>query len=430
MVKEYFCDILFINAKVITVDEKDSIKEAVGILNNKIIFVGTTEKAMLYRGKNTKLIDVKGKSVIPGFIDSHIHFAMYGLFDNGATSADLLSQFSDEELLNRFKNANDIMVKYGITSVHDSGSYGMRAMSLLQKACEENIIDIRVRPMVFDLNDKESGNEYIHHFLSTGINTNMGNDKFRLGPIKIMADGSASVPSSATMKPYTHDKHLKGLEVWKQDEADEMVMEVHKLGYQMTAHAVGDKAVELIVNSYEKALSKYPRENHRHRIEHCGLNNPDLIKRIKKLGIIPVATPSSISTNGSDYNRFYGRRVDYMFPLKSYLEEGIICAIGSNCPDTPPNPMYSIYGAVNRKDLETKQVCGLTQKVDVLDIIRMLTYNCAYASFEEDKKGSIEVGKLADLVMLSEDITSIHPEKLMEVEVLMTIIDGNVVYSK
>ena len=98
MVKEYFCDILFINAKVITVDKKDSIKEAVGISNNKIVFVGTTEKAMLYRGKDTKLVDAKGKSIIPGFIDSHIHFAMVGLCDSGVTSAESYLHFTDEEL--------------------------------------------------------------------------------------------------------------------------------------------------------------------------------------------------------------------------------------------------------------------------------------------------------------------------------------------
>ena len=430
MVKEYFCDILFINAKVITVDEKDSIKEAVGILNHKIIFVGTTEKAMLYRGKNTKLVDAKGKSILPGFIDSHIHFAMVGLCDNGVSSPESFLQFTDEELLNGMQNANNMMVKYGITSVHDSGSYGMKAMSLLQKACEENIIDVRVRPMVFDLSGKESGKEYISHFLNTGIYTNMGDDKFKLGPIKIMIDGSTRVPSSATIKPYSHNKHLNGLQIWQQDEVDEMVMKVHKLGYQMTAYAVGDKAVELMVNAYEYALTKYPRKNHRHRIEHCGLNSPDLIKRIKNLGIIPVATPSAISTNGSDFHKFYGKRVDYMFPLKSYLEEGIIAAIGSDYVAIPPNPMYSIYGAVNRIDIETKHGCGLTQKIEILDVIRMVTYNGAYASFEEDKKGSLEVGKLADLVMLSEDITSIYPERLMDVEVLMTIIDGKIVYSK
>jgi len=431
MVKEYFCDILFINAKVITVDAKNSIKEAVGILGNNIIFVGTTEKAMSYRGKNTKLVDAKGKSIVPGFIDSNIPFAMHGFCDIDVTSANQFLQSTEEELLNGIKNANNIMVKYGITSVHDSGSYGMKAMSLLQKACKENIIDVRVRPMVFDLNGKESGKDYMNHFLSTGIYTNMGNDKFKLGPIKIMTDGSINEPLSSMIKPYSHDKHFNGLEIWQQDETDEIVMKVHKLGYQMTAHAVGDKAVELMVNAYENALMKYPRENHRHRIEHCALNNPDLIKRIKKLGIIPVATPSLISLNGSDYNRFYGKRVDYMFPLKSYLEEGIIAAIGSGSPATTnPNPMYSIYGAVNRHDFETKHSCGMIQKVDIMDAIRMFTYNGAYASFEEDKKGSIEVGKLADLVMLSQDITSIHPEKLMEVEVLMTIIDGNVVYSK
>ena len=430
MVKEYFCDILFINAKVITVDEKDSIKEAVGILDNKIIFVGTTEKAMSYRGKNTKLIDAKGKSIVPGLIDSNMHFAMYGLCDHGAPSAELYLQLTDEELLIGIQNANKTMVRYGITSVHDSGSYGMRAMSLLQKACEEKIIDVRVRPMVSDLNGKESGKRYINNFLNTGIHTNIGNDKFKLGPIKIMVDCNFNIQSSTTLNAYSLDKQLKGLEIWEQEEIDELVMKAHQLGYQITAQAMDNKAVDLIVNAYEKALEKYPNKNHRHRIEHCGINNPTLMKRIKKLGIIPVATPCFISLNGSDYNKNYGKQVDYLFPLKSYLEEGIIAAIGSDCVDTLPNPMYSIYGAVNRIDIETKHGCGTTQKVGVLDVIRMFTYNGAYASFEEDKKGSIEVGKLADLVMLSEDITTIHPEKLMDVNVLMTILDGNVVYSQ
>ena len=119
-----------------------------------------------------------------------------------------------------------------------------------------------------------------------------------------MLDGSSSGPSSAVIDGYTHDPDNHGIQVWTQEEADEMVMKAHKAGYQVTAHAVGDKAVTIMVNAIEKALAACPRKDHRHRIEHCGITNPELIGRIAKLGIVPISNPSFISINGTDYNRY------------------------------------------------------------------------------------------------------------------------------
>lgn len=535
-----YADIVFLNGNVITVNESDEIVDAAATRGKRIIGVGSNKEIQRFIDDKTKIIDLNGKTLMPGFIDSHIHFVMYGLLDNGIINIDyrharsikeikkLISEetrkkkkgewivlsgydhnklfekrhptieeldevapnnpvqcirccahmgvyntmalksagvtshdkfalgevvideegkmtgllketahmriskkvvFSDNDLLTGIKNANDLMLKLGITSVHDAGSYGKQIMKLMQKASQEKLIDVRLRPMVFDMYGKESGKEYISNFLNTGIYTNLGDEHFKLGPIKIMTDGSTSGPSCATIESYCHDSKLQGIQVWKQHEVDEIVMNVNRAQYQMTAHAVGDKAVTLMVNAYEKALQKYPRENHRHRIEHCALTNPKLIERIKKLRIIPVSNPAFITINGSDYNRFYGKRVEYMFPLKSYKINDIITAIGSDSPVTNPNPMYSIYGAVNRKDIKSKEECGVSQKVSILDMVRMFTYNGAYASFEEDIKGSLEVGKLADIIMLSEDITSISPEDYMEVNVKLTMIDGKIVYN-
>ena len=198
----------------------------------------------------------------------------------------------------------------------------------------------------------------------------------------------------------------------------------------LMAHAVGDQAVTIMVNAIEKALAQYPRENHRHRIEHCGLTNPELIARIAKLGIIPISNPSFITINGRDYNRYYGDRVDYLFALRSYLDAGIITAIGSDSPVTHPNPMNSLYGALNRKDRKNGDSVGEMQKVDVPQIIRMFTYNGAYASFEENIKGSLEPGKLADIVVLSEDLLTYPAEDVQSVEVLYTLVDGKVVYTR
>lgn len=541
MIQEIWADIIIKNAKVITVDEQDSICEAVAIKGNKIIYVGSDEGAEEYIGKATKVIDAKGKTVQPGFIDSHIHFSMYGLLGHGVINVDythvdsieqikllikeavkqkkpgewiVLSgydhnklvekrhptvddldevapnnpvqcirccahmavynsyglkvcgvespkqyapgevvvdrdgkmtgllketahmscsakvEISDEDLMNGFKNADRIMIENGITSIHDAGTYGKTIMRLFQKACEEELIHVRVRPMIFDMYGKESGKKFIQKFLDTGIYTNLGNEKYKLGPVKIMTDGSTSGPSCATIEPYSHDPELKGLQVWQQDEADEMVAKVHDAGWQMTAHAVGDKAVSVMLHAYEKAYKRNPRENCRHRIEHCALTNPEIIDKIEKMRIVPVSNPAFITINGSDYNRFYGDRVEGMFPLKTYLERNIITAIGSDSPVTHPNPMFGLYGALNRRDIKTGEECGASQKIGVKDIIRMFTYNGAYAAFEENIKGSIEVGKLADIIILSEDILTYSPENIMDVKTDMTIIDGKIVYER
>ena len=122
--------------------------------------------------------------------------------------------------------------------------------------------------------------------------------------------------------------------------------------------------------------------------------------------------------------------MDYLFALRSYLDAGIITAIGSDSPVTHPNPMNSLYGALNRKDRKNGDSVGEMQKVDVPQIIRMFTYNGAYASFEENIKGSLEPGKLADIVVLSEDLLTYPAEDVQSVEVLYTLVDGKVVYTR
>ena len=339
-------------------------------------------------------------------------------------------EFSPEELLVGHKNANEIMLSLGITTAHDAGGYNAVSMAAMQDACESGEVKVRLYPMVFDLFGKESGKEFIRTFIKTGVHTGCGSQHYKIGPVKIMLDGSSSGPSSAMIDGYSHDRDNHGLRVWSQEEVDEIVLEAHRVGFQVTAHAVGDWAVTIMVNAIEKAMQRYPGKERRHRIEHCGLTSPELIQRIAKLGIIPISNPSFIAINGSDYNRYYGERVNYMFPLKSYLDAGVITAIGSDSPVTHPDPMNGLYGALNRKDQNTGALVGERQKVDVLQAVRMFTYNGAYASFEEEIKGSLETGKLADLVILTENILTCPPEHIQQTKVQYTLVDGEIVYKK
>lgn len=534
-------DTVIRNGVVLTVNAKDEIAESVAIKGNRILAVGSEAEIAPYIGKSTQVIDAEGKTVLPGFVDAHIHFGMYGLLNHGiidingptarsieeikaliradaarkkpgewiklqgydhnklaekrhptkedldeaapnhpvqcirccahmgvynslalervgVKSADQFApgevvvnedgslhgllketahmdssrkvEFSPEELLGGLVNADKIMLSLGITSAHDAGSYNRVATSAMQDACESGAVRVRLYPMVFDIFGKESNKEYIRTFIKTGVHTGCGSEHFRIGPTKIMLDGSSSGPSSAMIDGYSHNPADHGIQVWEQEEANEMILEAHRAGFQVTAHAVGDKAVTIIVNAIENALKLCPRENHRHRIEHSGLTNPELIARMAKLGIIPISNPAFITINGTDYNRYYGERVEYMFPLKSYLDAGVITAIGSDSPVTHPDPMNGLYGALNRKDRKTGDSVGARQKVDMLQAVRMFTYNGAYASFEEDTKGSLEPGKLADIVVLTENILTYPPEDIQNVTVKYTFLDGQLLYSK
>lgn len=339
-------------------------------------------------------------------------------------------EYAHEELVEGYVNASETLLSLGVTSAHDTGAWGAISTRAMQDACLSGAVKVRINMMVFDMFGKESGIRYIDSFLATGIHSGCGNEHFRIGPIKLMLDGSSSGPSAAVIDGYSHAPEDHGIQVWTQEETDEAIQKAHKAGFQITAHAVGDLAVTMIVNAVEKALKAYPREGHRHRIEHCGLTNPDLIARIARLGMVPVSNPAFITINGTDYNRYYGERVQGMFPLKSYLEAGVTTAIGSDAPITYPDPMNSLYGALNRKDRKTGDLTGENQRVTVLDVVRMFTYNGAYASFEEGIKGSLEPGKLADVVILDQDLLTYPVEQVQDVAVRYTLVDGKVVYTR
>ena len=532
-------DIVIYNGKVLTVNETNDVAEAVAIRDNKILNVGNYQNMQQYIGKHTKLIDAKNKTVMPGFIDAHIHVALLALLNHAiinisypiAKSIEDIKQiirqeaakkkkgewillmgydqdklldkrhptkedldeaapdhpvlcarscahlavynsyafrlagitdgskfgpgeivlnengelhgltkesansyiaskaaFDEDAILAGLKTMNDLLLSYGITSIHDGGCNGSVAIKAMQRASKNGDMKVRIYPMIFTIYGKEPSKELIHAFTQSGIRTGLGNENFMIGPAKIMIDGSTSGPSAAMIDGYSHEPSNHGVLTWEAEEAKEMVVQAHKEGFQVTAHATGDQAVTIMVDAYEKALEQFPKKGHRHRIEHCALTNTELLTRIADLELIPVSNPAFLINSGSAYQTYYGERTNYMFPLQSYLERGIINAFGSDAPAGNMNPMYSLHGALNRMDMKTGEVIGECQRIDILNAVRMFTYNGAYASFEENIKGSIEKGKLADVIILSEDILSYPVEEIQNVKVLCTIIDGEIVY--
>jgi predicted amidohydrolase YtcJ len=177
-----------------------------------------------------------------------------------------------------------------------------------------------------------------------------------------------------------------------------------------------------------RAQSEFPREGLRHRIEHCGITPPDLQQRVKAQGIVPAMQPAFFWEFGDGYIANYGQqRADTMFPVKSLTAMGVTVAGSSDAPVTNHAPLFGIQQALTRATMDG-QVCGPEERIDLTTAIRLHTINGAYASFEESRKGSIEPGKLADLVLLAEDLARVPADRVRDTGVVMTVVGGNVVY--
>lgn len=336
------------------------------------------------------------------------------------------AKYSEQELQKALAAASKDLVAAGITSLHDAGGFGAYNLRALQKAVQSGDVKVRIYALICALTGAQ---ELVEQVLDSGIVTGIGDEKYKIGPVKLFTDGSSSGPTIATREPYTSDPDNYGILYYEQDQLNEVLGEAHRRGFQITAHAQGDRAIEMVIDCIESALDDNPRGDHRHRIEHAGLTMPDLLERMKQLGIIPIPNPAFFYEFGDGYLENYGERVNHMYPARNFIDAGIPAACGSDSPVTDYNPLLGIRAAVNRRSQSGNHV-GENQRVSVTEAIRLFTYNGAHASFEENIKGSIEVGKLADLVVLSEPILEVAQERIKDLEVEMTLIDGEVVFRK
>jgi len=208
-----------------------------------------------------------------------------------------------------------------------------------------------------------------------------------------------------------------------QRKLNKLVLKAHKAGLQFGVHAIGDLGVEATVKAFSEASKKFPRENHRSRIEHCSVLNPKLIRRVKRLGLIASVQPHFIVSDFWIVDRLGKNRARWAYPFKTLMREGITVASGSDCPVEYINPLLGVWAAVARKSFTE-------ESLTIEEALKTYTLNAAYASFDENKKGTIEAGKFADLTVLADDLFNIPPEKIKSIAVEMTIVDGRIVYTR
>ena len=312
----------------------------------------------------------------------------------------------------------------------DMGECDAPSYHVMQQLCREKKFRIRSYMALHSIFGKPYSKEDNEHFLELGFMTGLGDEHFRIGPCKFMIDGGTGGPSCATREPYSHDPTLPREKGWSREEVIDYIQKINAAGCQCTAHAIGDEAIEYMVEGYEAAYAQDPTlPERRHRIEHCTIVDQDLINRMAKMNICPSVNAGLVCLIGANVTRFYGERMKFFGALRSMLDAGIVCSLHSDAPSAPCG-FEIIDGAVNRYDRVKNFQCDKTQAVTLLEAIRCNTLNAAYQSYEENIKGSIEPGKLADLIVLDRDILDMDTMLLNQVQVDFTMIDGVIEYTR
>jgi predicted amidohydrolase YtcJ len=306
----------------------------------------------------------------------------------------------------------------GLTSVHNAGTGPEHILAY--EDCRKNGELTHRAYMMIRSEDAFKG------FKAANLYTGFGDEWIRVGGIKFVADGSASERTMRMSTPYVGTSDY-GILTMTQQQIYDAVDDAHSHNFQIGIHANGDVTIDAVLNAYERALKKWPDPDRRHRIEHCTLVNPDLIRRIRANGVIPTPFWTYVYYHGEKWSQYGDDKVRWMFAHKSFLDAGIRVPGASDYNPGPFEPLMAVQSMVTRRDYKGR-VWGANQKVSVDEALTIATINGAYASFEEQLKGSITAGKLADFVLLEKDPHDVDPDQIMNIKVHRTFVGGKGVY--
>jgi predicted amidohydrolase YtcJ len=503
--------IIFWNGNILTMDSKDRRAEALAVSAGKIVGVGTSREIRKSYGNDWESIDLRGKTVLPGFIDSHVHLMATAIT---AIGIDLAEARSLDEILAKVEERvrqtprGEWIFGYFITHLSDRSMptrFDLDRISTLHPIrlthrnghlCSLNSKAVEILQFPKDLEgvEKQSGEvtgvirdpaiQVLSH-PGLSMSEEMKTEALKLAsqlalkkgattlhaldggqrhseaipyllkiedqlPIKLVlynqtmkvkesldlglpriggcisADGAFESHTAALFEPYADEPDNYGTLTYAQQEMSDFVLRAHQNGLQVAVHCEGDRAIEQVLHAYERALRYLPRKDHRHRIEHFEIPTENQLERVAKAGILVDMQPAFLPIfffrgGGERYEAFLGRaRLKRIHPYRTMLSHGILMAGGSDSPVTKIDPLFGMEAAANHLHSE--------ERLSALETIKLFTINGAKFAFEEDQKGSIEIGKRADLVILSEDPCSIAPERIGKIPIEMTLVDGKIAF--
>ena len=521
-------DLALTNGKILTMNQSQPYAEAIAIKDGQIAQVGTNEEIEPWIAKNTKVIDLNGKTAIPGFIDTHIHVADFGrllmwidlstagsikdmqeslsrqvekapegkwllgrgwdqnrfaekrlpnrldldavapynpvilyhqsgkvcvvnskaleragvtpltpiplggavdkdsktgeltgvLRDNATNIVwDCVPEPSEEELMETAGLACQKILEAGVTSVHWMVLSPIE-LQIIQRLQSENRLPLRVYVIV--------PAKFLDDVKSLDLPRHLENNLVKIGGVEIAADGYLAARTAALLESYSDDPTTSGEMLCTQEEMKKTAAKILKAGLQLVIHAVGDKAVDTALTTIEQISTETHQKVGRIRIEQAAVLNKALINRMKAQKVIVSVQPCVVATEFSVWSateHLGPKRAKWLFPIKTLLKENIKVIGGSDCPMEPLNPLLGVQAAVTREAFPE-------ERATVDEALRMYTVDAAYSSNEENMKGSVETGKIADLTVLSLDPRNVPPNEIEKIKVEMTIVGGRIVYSK
>jgi predicted amidohydrolase YtcJ len=340
---------------------------------------------------------------------------------------------TDQTLLRDYLHtAGRACLAAGITSGHEAGIFAPAEFAVFQQAWADGTLPLRTYMMI--------RTPFLDALEGVGLSTGFGDDRLRVGSIKVISDGSLIGRTAAVCHPYEDARRESspsgdepagnelGLAMFTQAELDDIVWRGHRAGWQLAIHAIGDRAIDMCLDAYEAALRRAPRADHRHRIEHCGVMRADIIDRMARLGVIPVGQPPFITEFGDGFLRHLGpERCRLTYPLRSLLRAGIPVAGSSDSPVSSYQPLVGIQAAVTELTAGGDPFAP-AEALTVEEALGIYTRNAAHAAFDERVKGSISVGKYADLTVLGRDPRTEPAATISRIPVAATLLGGEFVH--
>ena len=409
--------------------------------------ISTTQPILLTRTcghvsiVNSKALETAGitkdtPQVDGGHFDIDKNGEPLGIFRENAIDlvSKLITEPSIEEIKRMITVAAEKANAQGITSVQsddllsvtdDDFTKCIRAYTELRN---EGKLTVRVNEQ-----SRFENIENLNRFINMGYTTGKGDEIFKIGPLKLIADGSLGARTAYLCQPYSDDPSTSGIPICTQEELDNLIIAAHNAGMQVAVHCIGDKAMYMVFDSIEKAQKQNYREDPRHSIVHCQITDESLLNKFKELNVIAHIQPIFLDYDLHIVEDRVGQvSAKATYNWKGLLDRGVHIACGSDCPVENFDVLPGIYSAVTRKDLKGYPENGWlpAQSLTIMEALNGFTLGAAYASFEENLKGSVTPGKLADLVVLSEDIFEINPDAIKDVKVEMTFLGGKLMYNR
>lgn len=325
-----------------------------------------------------------------------------------------------EEIVADIDRGSRAALLAGITSIVDA-QVTRREMDGYRAARKRGLLSVRLTAMPIS--------SQLDAFESLGLAGPFGDDRLSIGPMKFYADGALTGGTAAFTVPYGPNGEFSGSLYWESEDAfRSAILRAHRAGWQIGVHAQGDWAIDRVLDAYEAALAAEPRDDHRHRIEHCGGPRPEQVGRIARLGVFVVGQPRYFHDAGDAWlAAFDAARVHRLQPYRELADAGVRFALSSDAPVASHRPLDTIASAVLRSTV-AGEVVGAEQALTVDEAVRACTADAAASYFADSRVGTLEVGKLADVVVLAGDLLDTPPDGIADLSVDATIVGGAVAY--